>query len=175
MEEVFAGRITRILPSITNSMGAGCILCCHNARVSEADAREIETLFSGTGKLIRVREDQFEAAGDLMSSAPALLAAMIEEMTLAGMRHSTLTRDQAQVMAYATLHGTGLLLNCGMPVHEIISRVATPGGITEEGVKVLRSELPRVFDNLFEKTLAKHAVVQQCIRDTRREANRDPE
>lgn len=163
MEEIFSGRITRILPSITNSLRAGCILCCHNDKVTGAEAREIQTVFGNVGKVFPVREDQFEAAGDLMSCAPALIAAMIEEFALAGVRHSTLTPEQASAMAYTTLSGTGLLFEGGLEADGIIRRVATPGGITEEGVKVLRSELPPVFDHLFAQTLAKHVTVQRCI------------
>jgi pyrroline-5-carboxylate reductase len=163
MEEIWQGRITRILPSLVNRTGAGCILCCHNAQVCETDARDIESFFGKTGDIIPIREDQFEAAGDLMSCAPALLAAMAEEFALAGVRHSTLSHEQATRMAYATLFGTGLLLEQKMPVADIISRVATRGGITEEGVHVLRDELPPVFDHLFEKTLAKHTAVRRII------------
>lgn len=163
MEEIFSGRITRILPSITNSIRAGCILCCHNSRVTESEARKISILFNNAGRVFPVREDQFDAAGDLMSCAPALMAAMIEEFALAGVRHSTLSGEQVYDMAIATLAGTSRLLAEGMEVSEVIRRVATPGGITEEGVKVLRSELPPVFDHLFVKTLAKHAVVRHYI------------
>jgi pyrroline-5-carboxylate reductase len=163
MEEIWQGRITRILPSLVNQTGAGCMLCCHNAQVGKPDAEDIESLFGKTGDIIPVREDQFEAAGDLMSCAPALLAAMAEEFARAGVRHSTLSHEQATRMAYATLFGTGLLLEQKMPVADIIRRVATPGGITEEGVHVLRDELPLVFDHLFEKTLAKHTAIRRMI------------
>ncbi len=70
-------------------------------------------------------------------------------------------------MAMTTFAGTSRLLEEGHEVSEVIRRVATPGGITEEGVKVLRSELPPVFDHLFAQTLAKHAVVRRCIGETK--------
>lgn len=167
IEEIFRGRITRILPSITNRRRAGCILCCHNDQVTESEAGEICRLLERVGRVFPVREDQFEAAGDLMSCAPALIAAMIEEFALAGVRHSTLSQEQACDMAYATMAGTSLLLQDGVGVEAIIRRVATPGGITEEGVKVLRSELPPVFDHLFTRTLKKHTTVRRYIGKTK--------
>jgi pyrroline-5-carboxylate reductase len=41
--------------------------------------------------------------------------------------------------------------------------VATKGGITEEGIRVLHNGLPRVYDELLDATLAKHALVRDQI------------
>lgn len=163
MARIYPGRITRILPSLVNAAGAGCILCCHNPLVTEAEACHIESLFGCTGAVLRIREDQFEAAGDLMSCAPALFAAMADEFARAGLRHSDLTEEQAYTMVFSTFFGTGLLLDQGMTAQEIHRRVATPGGITEEGALVLRRELPPVFDHLFEATLRKHETVRKRL------------
>jgi hypothetical protein len=43
--------------------------------------------------------------------------------------------------------------------------VATPGGITEVGAKVLRAEMPGVFDRLLEVTLAKHEHGKRMVRE----------
>jgi pyrroline-5-carboxylate reductase len=43
---------------------------------------------------------------------------------------------------------------------ELITRVATKGGITEEGLKILDEHLPFVFDELLEATLNKHQWVK---------------
>jgi pyrroline-5-carboxylate reductase len=52
-----------------------------------------------------------------------------------------------------------------MEFFELIDRVATKGGITEEGVKVLNRHLPAVFDEVFEKTLAKHETVKEMVKN----------
>jgi len=44
---------------------------------------------------------------------------------------------------------------------DIIEKVATKGGITEEGVKVLESYLPKIFDEVFEKTLEKRKLIKE--------------
>jgi pyrroline-5-carboxylate reductase len=51
-----------------------------------------------------------------------------------------------------------------MSFSDMVRRVATKGGITEEGVKVLNDRLPSVFDDVFYKTLAKHDAVKKMIR-----------
>jgi pyrroline-5-carboxylate reductase len=47
---------------------------------------------------------------------------------------------------------------------DLISRVATKGGITEEGVKILDRELPAIFDELLTVTLAKREKIKQQMR-----------
>jgi pyrroline-5-carboxylate reductase len=50
-----------------------------------------------------------------------------------------------------------------MNFEEVINRVATKGGITEEGVKVLRAGLPEIFDELFQQTLNKRNKTAEMI------------
>ena len=52
-----------------------------------------------------------------------------------------------------------------MGFDEAIARVATPGGITEEGVKVFRDRLPQVFGEMFEKTLEKRQAVARSMEE----------
>jgi pyrroline-5-carboxylate reductase len=47
---------------------------------------------------------------------------------------------------------------------ELIKRVATPGGITGEGVKILDRALPAVFDDVFQTTLAKREKLRAQMR-----------
>jgi len=54
------------------------------------------------------------------------------------------------------MYGTGkLLLDKNMSFDELINRVATKGGITEEGVKIIEKKLPETINEMFEKTLEK--------------------
>ena len=42
-----------------------------------------------------------------------------------------------------------------MNFEEVVTRVATKGGITEEGTKVVYEKFPAIASELFEKTLEK--------------------
>jgi len=161
----FPGKITRIIPSLTSVTRSGVNLVCHTPGVPEADARRIETLFSAVGSVARIREDQFEAAADLTSCGPALLATLLEEFSRGAARHSSLTEQEAWALAVSTLSGTARLLDeHRLPAAEVLRRVATPGGITEEGAALLRTDMPGVFDRLFERTLAKHDSLKGSVR-----------
>jgi len=155
----FPGAITRVVPSLTAEMQAGVTLLCHNAWVTPAAAKEVEDLFRALGTVVVIDEENFDVATDLTSCGPALIAVLIEEFARAAVRHSTLSSEQARALAVSTLSGTARLLDeQGYPVETILRRVATPGGITEEGVQQLRSDMPLVYDTLIQRTLAKYAM-----------------
>jgi len=163
------GKITRILPSVCSTVGEGISLCYHHSSVDTDSARYIEELFSSISTVKAVDEDQFEPAGDLMSCAPALLSRIFLEFASAGSRHSSLTIDECLEMVISTVFGTALMLQDGVSPEDLITRVATPGGITEEGVKILERDMPAVFDKLFETTLSKYDLVKERVADTSRE------
>ena len=48
---------------------------------------------------------------------------------------------------------------------DLISRVATRGGISEEGVKILDARLPGAFNDLLKATLGKRALVLKRTRE----------
>jgi pyrroline-5-carboxylate reductase len=164
--KIFQGKISKVIPSMTMEVGEGIALACHNDQVEAADAEKIEKWFGSIGTVKRLEEWNFEVAGDLTSCAPGLLAAIAQEFVRAGLRHGSLTKEEAEQMVIASFYGTAkLICEKGMDFDEVISRVATPGGITEEGVKVLRNGLPATFDRVFDRTMEKQEVVKKAIKE----------
>lgn len=166
LENVFPGKITKVIPSLTSEVGSGVSLICHNGQVGKQDAEYINNLFASISRVQSIREENFEVAADLTSCAPGLIAAIFQEFAAAGTRHSSLTPEEAEAMVVSTLDGTAkLLADKQLGFTETICRVATKGGITEEGVKVLRGGLPAVFDEVFSRTLDKHETVKARVRE----------
>lgn len=166
VERLFHGKISKLIPSMTMEMREGVALACHNDQVDETDAEKIEKWFASISTVKRIEESNFEVAGDLTSCAPGLLSAVAQEFMRAGLRHGSLTKEEAERMVIASFYGTAkLIAEKGMDFDEVISRVATPGGITEEGVKVLRSDLPATFDRVFDRTMRKQEVVKKTIKE----------
>jgi len=164
LAKLFAGKITKVVPSMTSEVGAGVSLVCHNGLVDEKDRASVEAMLGKIGRVKTIPEDHFEVGADLTSCAPAFIACLCEEFARAGARHSDFTVDEAWEMVVATLYGTAkLLFEKQTGSGEIIRKVATPGGISAEGLKVLARELPAVFDRLFEATLKKHETVKEAV------------
>lgn len=163
MIRIHPGRISRLFPSLCSTVGEGISLCCHHDAVNPDEARFVEELFSSISRVMVIEEELFEPAGDMMSCGPALITKMLMEFADAGARHSTLDLEICRQMVLATAFGTALMLQEGMQAEDLISRVATPGGITEEGVKILERGLPPIFDLLFDTTLAKHEKIREMV------------
>ncbi|MFO8148115.1 MAG: pyrroline-5-carboxylate reductase dimerization domain-containing protein [Gillisia sp.] len=164
LEALYKGKITKVIPSLTSEVKEGTSLFCHNCLVAQENASTLETMFQGIGKVKIINENDFEVAADLTSCAPGMIAAIFQNFLEGGLRHSDLSPETAYEMVVSTLLGTAKLLkDKKMNFSELISRVATKGGITEEGVQVLNHGLPDIFNDVFAKTLAKHEHVKQLV------------
>ena len=164
LEGVFSGPVTKVIPSLTSEVGQGISLVCHNNKVHLEQIKFVESLLASISYVQTIAEENFEAGADLTSCAPGLIAAIFQQFVTAGVRHSTISQSDAERMVLHTLFGTAkLLLERQLGFDETIARVATKGGITEEGVSVLRGLLPHTFDQVFERTLQKHQTVKGLI------------
>ena len=161
IKSVFPGKITKVIPSLTSKVNEGVSLICHNEEVTEDEAEFVNNLFNSISNVKIVEEENFEAGADLTSCAPAFIAEIFMKFAEVSAKNSNFTREEAEDMVIKTLYGTAkLLYEENMGFEEVISRVATKGGITEEGVKILEKELPDTFDELFKITKDKHKKIK---------------
>lgn len=159
IEALFKGPSSRLMPSVTMEAGRGISLVCHGSNVAPEQMHALESMLSKTSKVKIVPEGQFGALADLTSCGPALISEMMHQFSLAGARHDGIDGSEAWEMVLETLVGTVLTLEKGITVKGMEEKVATKGGITEQGLKVLAKELPVVLDHMMEATTAKRALV----------------
>lgn len=167
VEEAGYKKVTKIIPSLTSETGAGMTLVCHGQGVDAGEVEYIDSLFDRISVVRRITEDELELSTELTSCMPGFIASIFQEMSdSAGRFTSTLSHSDIDDMLIETLYGTAKLLrDRKMSFQDVIGRVATKGGITEEGVKVFRSQLPAVFDEMFRVTLEKRNVVNKKVED----------
>lgn len=165
IEELTHAKVTKLTPSLTSEVFEGISLICHNNKVTKEEENYIESLLSGISRIKRIEEDDFELAAELTSCMPGFISAIFDEMVKSGKRHnSKLSKEDREEMVIQTLYGTAkLFIKKSMNFEEMIQRVATKGGITEEGVKVFRRRLPVIFDEMFEVTLNKRKDVKANV------------
>ncbi len=164
IEKSFSFKITQIIPSLTSELKEGVSLVCHNEKVNSQEKKFVESLFSRISQVKVVREEDLDISTDLTSCSPAFMAYIFKGFADIGAARSELTEKEAEEMVLQTLLGTiKLLTEKKMSFEEIISRVATKGGITEEGIKSLETDLPLVFDNLFKSTFNKREKLKRDL------------
>jgi pyrroline-5-carboxylate reductase len=157
-------RCARILPSVTAEEHAGISLVAWGEGLTDSDKEVIFSLFSAIGTPVEIEEQHFEIYGDLTSCGPALISAMMQEFASSAVRKEGINPDLAAYLVQQTLIGTAWLLDRDdTDFDELIGRVATKGGITEEGVTVLRNRLPGVYQELLGATHKKHELLRKKI------------
>lgn len=156
-------RAARVVPSITSERLKGVSLVALGENATPEDKDLIFTLFKVIGYPVEVDEKDFEVLADLTSCGPGYIAALMREFSLVA-SWKGVPKELAEDLVKKTLEGTAELLNEN-DFAQLVACVATKGGITEEGVKVIQSETPPIFDHLFRATRAKHERIRKLIEE----------
>jgi pyrroline-5-carboxylate reductase len=165
LESVFSGAVKRIMPTQIAEVGEGVTLVLHNAKVNIADRSFISDIFSKIGKVKEITESQMDLAADLSGCAPAFYAAIMNNLAQVALKRGVLGAEVIKEISLATLYGTAkLMLEKDIDYQDLINRVATPGGITEEGVKILDRTIPSVFDEVLTTTIGKREKIRALMR-----------
>ena len=162
---IFNGKITKVMPSLTSKVFEGVTLICHNFDVTRAEAKYINILFNSIGEVKIIDEQDFDVGAEITSCAPAFISRICMEFAKTASRNSGFSIEETEDMVIKTLYGTSkLLYEKNMGFDKLISSVATKGGITEEGLKVLDEEIPKVFNELFCTTIKKHEIIKRELK-----------
>ncbi len=129
--------VYRFIPNIPAEVGRGVLCYAPGSTAADGPEDEILALFGRAGSVIRLDEDQIDPAMAIMSCGPAFLALVVDAMAAAGARHG-IDRPTATRLVTETMAGTAAYLEANeLDPDGLMSRVATPGGVTEKGLKVL--------------------------------------
>ncbi len=138
LEEVYPDTpVYRFIPNIPVEVGRGVFCYVPGTLAGEGPQDELLRLFGRAGAVIPLDEPLLEPATALMSCGPAFLALIVEALADAGSRHG-LDPDQALRLVVETMAGSAAYLDAnGLDAEELRTRVATPGGLTEQGLRLL--------------------------------------
>jgi pyrroline-5-carboxylate reductase len=97
---------------------------------------------------------------------PGFIGAIFKVITDEAEKHTTIDKTDIIKMVIETMYGTGkLLFEKNMTFDNLINRVATKGGITEERTKILEERLPETVNKIFERTLKKRKITTEKVQD----------
>lgn len=133
-------RIARVMPNLPASVNEAASAYVMNKHASNKDRHFVVRLLSGVGKAFELEEeDLLDAVTGLSGSGPAYFFLLLGAMETAGIK-AGLPRKLARSLAAQTCRGSGTLaLMSDLSMEELIRAVASPGGTTEEALKVLES------------------------------------
>ncbi|GHV37567.1 pyrroline-5-carboxylate reductase 3 [Spirochaetia bacterium] len=155
-------KISKIIPSITAEVNQSVTLVCHNANVNIKDKEAINNLLKCFGTIMEIPEPEMGMGSELTSCMPGFIGAIFKVITEEAVKHTSIPKEKIIEMVIATIYGTGkLLLEKEMAYDTLINRVATKGGITEEGTKIIENKLPEIIEEMFKKTLEKRRITTE--------------
>jgi pyrroline-5-carboxylate reductase len=133
--------IVKAMPNLPVGIRAGVTGLHTDARSDPYAVDQVERLMGALGRVERFEDEAlFGVASALTAAAPAFLFRFIDALAAAAAELG-LPGDQAQRLAAAMAEGSGALAaRSGSSPEELARRVASPGGTTEAGLKVLDRE-----------------------------------
>jgi pyrroline-5-carboxylate reductase len=139
--------VYRFIPNIPVEVGRGVLCYVPGTLAAQGPEDELLRLLGRSGTVIALDEPLLEPATALMSCGPAFVALVVEAMADAGSRHG-LDPDMARRLVVETMAGSAAFLDAtDLDAEGLRSRVATPGGLTEQGLRVLEDQgLRDAFD-----------------------------
>jgi len=150
--------VYRFIPNLPAEVRKGVLCYVPGSTADRGPQSEILELFGRAGAMIALdSEPLIEPAMALMSCGPAFMALVAESFADAGAAHG-LDRDDAVRMTVETMAGTAAYLSeHGYDTETIRTKVATPGGTTEQGLiclerRGLREVCRAAVDSVVEAT-----------------------
>lgn len=160
-------KTAKVIPSLTAEIDRSQTIVCYNGKVTEEDKIILESLLKTIGDVIELPENEVGMGSELVSCMPGFIASIFDVICNSAQKHTEIPREQIVSMVLKTMSATGdLMLEKGMSFEDAVNRVATKGGITEEGTKVIYDMFPQAADKMFEKTLEKRKLTAKKAKES---------
>jgi len=132
-------RVVRAMPNQALRVGEGLTALCEGPGSKKEDLGVARKIFALGGTVLEIGEEQMDVVTALSGSGPAFMAKWVEELEKAAVRAGLDSKVSGELAA-RTMLGTGaLLVREGIKPCELCAAVASPGGTTEAGLKVMQA------------------------------------
>ena len=160
--KVLRHKTSKVIPSLTAEINRSQTIVCCNDLVENPDKEMLKDLLSIIGEVIELPENEVGMGSELVSCMPGFIASIFDVICTSAQDHTEIPHEQIVRMVLNTMSAAGdLMLQKDLSFAEVVSRVATPGGITEEGTKVIYNMLPQTAGTLFAKTMEKRKMTAE--------------
>jgi pyrroline-5-carboxylate reductase len=156
--------VARVIPSVTSNRLCGVSVLSFDD-IPDDKKEEITRLFGAISKPVTVPESEISAYSDIASSSPAFIAGIMKEFSAAAAGYYGLDRNTADMTVREAFTGTAKLIEYDYSTFEsLIEDVATEGGITGEGMRIIRENAGELFSAMLKETDKKHKLISEKFR-----------
>ncbi|MCM8791604.1 MAG: pyrroline-5-carboxylate reductase [Candidatus Omnitrophica bacterium] len=133
-------KVIRAMPNIAITVEEGITAFKRGRLVSLEDLKIVQEIFSSVGKTLEIKnEELMDVITAISGSGPAYVAYIVNAI-LKSADSLGLERDSSRLLVYQTFLGTlKFLKENNFDTEDIISKVASKGGTTEQALKVFKN------------------------------------
>ena len=130
--------IIRAMPNAPASVLAGITALYPGRNVSQEDLARAQSIFECVGKTVLIKSEALmDVVTGLSGSGPAYVFLAIESLSDAGVQLGISRKESSLLAAHTVFGAAKMLLETGKHPSELKDLVATPGGTTFAGLKML--------------------------------------
>ena len=192
ISQFYNGKLTLVIPTIASTVTSnnaisslsrrkGVTLVKHNSQVELQERLFVQDLFNEFSFVKKIdnpiyldddeedisQNNELEISTILTSCGPAFIAIMIEKFAETASNLSHISKEEAEEMILKTIIGTAMLKDDqSLSNEEIINKVATKKGITQEGVDLLDKKFNKVSKDLIRELLNRYEEVNDEMNKT---------
>ena len=193
IKQYFDGKLSLVIPTLASTVTSnnsisslarrkGVTLVKHNSKVELQERLFVEDLFNEFSYVRRIdnpiyfneeennldpSDNELEMSTIISSCGPAFIAILMDKFAQSCSEASNIPKDDIENMVLKTVIGTAMLKdNQGLSNEDIINKVATKGGITQEGVDLLDKKFNKISKALIKTLLTRYDEVNDEMNKT---------
>ncbi len=130
--------IVRIMPNTPMMLGYGATSVCANVNTSQEQVKAVKDILSGAGIVCDMPEELMNASISINGSSPAYIflfaKAVLEYARTEGIKEN----DALLLFAHTLIGSAHMLIESGMDPQALMDMVTSPGGTTQEAIRVFK-------------------------------------
>lgn len=131
-------RTVRVLPNVPMLIGKGVSVICRNEQVAPADFETVCDIFKSSGSIVLIEESEMNRMIGVTSSSPAYVFRFIRAMYEGALAQGLSAEPELlHAICDMVIGSAEMLKNASDTPDELISKVASKGGTTEQALKKL--------------------------------------
>ena len=154
-QALHGARVVRVLPNVPMLIGMGVSVICRNESVDSKDFETVCEIFKSAGNIILIDESEMNRMIGVTSSSPAYVFKFINAMYLSALEQGLPDEGLMDAICDTVIGSAKLLKGSKDTPDELISKVASKGGTTEQALIALNQ-------NNFDETINK--AMKACTR-----------
>ena len=132
-------KIARAMPNTPLLISQGTTGICRNLQISDEEFNFVKSIFSSSGYVVAVNEDDINNVTALTGSSPAYVYLFIKSMVDSAKKLGFDNENAVKMACNTVIGSANMILDSDKDIAELIRMVTSPKGTTEKALEVFYS------------------------------------